>query len=170
MAAGLLRHRLDAAGADATVISAGLLTEGEPASAHGVDVLAQRGIDLSEHRSQRIATDLLARADLVLAMERRHVREAAVRHRDVFPRAFTLPEFVRRGRAVGPRPAAVPVDDWIARVGAGRQLADLLGDDPADDVADPYGLGRRDYERTAKLLEGLVDQTVALLFPLSERA
>ncbi len=78
MAEGLLGQRLAGRGVDATVHSAGLVTENQPASDHGVDAMARRGIDISGHRSRRLDAGMVAGADLVVGMERQHVREAAV--------------------------------------------------------------------------------------------
>jgi len=76
MAEALLRHRLSSVGIDARVSSAGLLRPGQPASAHGVDLLRARGLDMTAHRSQAMTRELLSSVDLVLAMAREHVREA----------------------------------------------------------------------------------------------
>ncbi|MBL8801698.1 MAG: Sua5/YciO/YrdC/YwlC family protein [Planctomycetes bacterium] len=46
---------------------------GAPASSHSVSVLAERGIDLSEHSSQPATPDLLARLDRVYALTRSHL-------------------------------------------------------------------------------------------------
>lgn len=46
---------------------------GAPASAHSVSVLAERGLDLSEHRSQPAAPELVARLDRVYALTRSHL-------------------------------------------------------------------------------------------------
>jgi protein-tyrosine phosphatase len=165
MAEGLLRHHLAAAGVDAHVHSAGLVTQDQPASEHGVDAMARRGIDIAGHRSRRLAAELVGPADLVVAMELQHVREVAVLDMAAFPRTFTLPELARRLRAIGPRPASVAVADHLARAGAGRRTADLLGRRPDDEVADPIGRPARDYERTASQLEELVRVVVEHLFP-----
>src|SRR5687768_8238326 len=103
MAEALLRHRLSGIGVDARVASAGLLRPDQPASAHGVDILRQRGLDMTGHRSQAMSRELLRSADLILAMAREHVREAVVLDPSLWPRTFTLKELVRRGEAVGPR-------------------------------------------------------------------
>ena len=165
MAEGLLRHRLAAAGVDARVHSAGLVTEDRPASEFGVDAMARRGIDIAGHRSRRLAAELVAGADLIVGMELQHVREVAVLDMAAFPRAFTLPELARRLRAVGPRPDGTPIADHLARAAAGRRPADLVGRRPEDEVADPIGRPARDYERTAAQLEELVDAVVDHLFP-----
>lgn len=165
MALGLLQARLEARGVPATVRSAGLLTHGRPPSDHGVTAMRTRGIDIAGHRSQQLSPELLGGVDLVLGMERRHVREVAVLDARAFAKAFTLPELARRARTIGPRRPDEPVADWIARAGAGRRPTDLLASDPADEVADPIGRPLRDYERTARELEELVDVVVDHLHP-----
>ncbi len=50
---------------------------GAPASAHSVSVLAERGLDLSEHRSQPAAPELVARLDRVYALTRSHLEALA---------------------------------------------------------------------------------------------
>lgn len=76
MAAALLRARLtqDEARRDWQVGSAGVwAAEGRPASAYAIEEMAQRGIDLRTHRSRSVTHELVAGADLVLAMTRSHV-------------------------------------------------------------------------------------------------
>lgn len=164
MAEALLRHRLSGIGVDARVASAGLLRPNQPASAHGVDILRERGLDMTGHRSQAMTRELLRSSDLILAMAREHVREAVVLDPSLWPRTFTLKELVRRGEAIGPRGNAEAVGDWLARAGQGRRVADLTGSAPADDVADPYGGPRSAYERMAAELDDLLDRLVTLLF------
>jgi len=152
--------------------SAGLRLVGEPASANGVDVLADRGIDLREHLSRILDRQLLEGTDLVLAMSREHLREAVLALPDIWPRAFTLKELVRRGELIGRRAPGESIDAWLSRAHLGRNRADLLGSSSSDDIDDPIGLGRSDYEKTADEISGLVDHLVDLLWsvPLEESA
>jgi protein-tyrosine phosphatase len=159
----LLRARLAGAGIDAHVHSAGLLMDGQAASPLSVEVMTARGLDLSVHRSRRMTRDLLLGADLILGMAREHVREAAVFLPEVWPRAFTLKELVRRGEAVGPR-RTEDVASWLARVHEGRTTRDLTGWSDDDDVADPIGEPQAVFERTAAELEGLIDRMVFLVW------
>jgi protein-tyrosine phosphatase len=165
MAEALLRHRLEGRRVDVHVGSAGLRLVGEPASANGVDVLAERGIDLRAHRSRIVDRQLLEGSDLVLAMSREHLREAVLALPDVWPRAFTLKELVRRGSLMGVRAPGESIDAWRARAHSGRNRADVLGSSSSDDIDDPIGLGRADYERTANEISALVDRLVDLLWP-----
>ncbi len=164
MAEVLLRQRLDDLGVDARVASAGLLQAGQPASAHGVDILRGRGLDMTTHRSRSMSREILSSADLILGMAREHVREAVVLDQSLWPRTFTLKELVRRGEAAGPRRAGESLDGWLARVGEGRRVAELTGSSSADDIADPIGGPRSAYERLAMELDDLLDRLVAVAF------
>ena len=76
MAMELLRARLarDESRRDWRVESAGVwATDGEPASAHATDEMADRGLDLYTHCARGISRDMMARATLVLAMTQSHV-------------------------------------------------------------------------------------------------
>lgn len=160
MAAALLRARVPAG---VSVSSAGLLPGGAPATAD-----ARRTVDgLDDHVSRQLSPAMVDDASLVIGMERRHVREVVVSSPDAFGRTFTLRELARRGSAVGARRVdeGEAFDGWLARVGAGRRLADLVGDDPADDVADPVGQPPAVYRATAAELAGLLERLVALAWP-----
>jgi protein-tyrosine phosphatase len=165
MAEALLRSALGRRRVEASVSSAGLFRGGVPASPGSVRAMAQRGLDLDGHRSRTVTGDLLEGADLVLGMARLHIREAVVAVPEVWPRAFTLKELVRRGEGAGPRDPEQPLASWLEQVHEGRRRADLLGDDPEDDVADPVGGPDRLYLATAEELEELVERLVIVAFP-----
>lgn len=166
MAQAFLAYQMAARGIPGRVSSAGLLRDGQPASAHGVTVTGRKGLDLSQHRSRVMDADMLRQADLILGMERMHVREAVVKANDVAGRAFTLKELVRRGQAMGGRRPDEPIRDWIAKVGEGRRSMDHLGASAADDVADPIGGPIEEYERTAAELDELIRRLGDLLWPV----
>ncbi|MEP7020703.1 MAG: hypothetical protein ABI808_08630 [Pseudonocardiales bacterium] len=104
-------------------------------------VLRELGGDPDGHSAQRLDRRLIAEADLILTAEVGH-REAVTRaERRAHGRAFTLREFGRLGRGLGPLPQPPSVDDLRSRV---AQVANLrAGLEPAgrgvDDIADPYG-------------------------------
>ena len=166
MAAALFAARLAGSSGAASPVhvhSAGLLSDGQPATDHGVKIMARQGLDTSGHRSTKITAELLAASDLVVAMAREHVRQAVVVDPDVWPRIFTLKEIVRRGERRGGPQAGQALSEWLADLHRGRRLADLLGDEPADDVADPVGRSRRAYARTAAELDDLTRRLAVLL-------
>lgn len=74
MAEALLRHELGGQD-DIRVESAGLgALVGEPASAFSVELMRERGLDITAHRAQQLTPEVVARADLVLVMESGHRR------------------------------------------------------------------------------------------------
>lgn len=161
MAMVLLAERLQKAGVAARVSSAGLLGDGRPASPNGVTAMARRALDLSAHSSRRFTAEMIRDSDVVIGMERHHVREAVVVVPEAFEYTFTLKELVRRAEAVGPPGPGESLKKWLSRLHGGRRTVDLMGDDPADDVADPIGQAQPAYDRTAAELEDLVDRLVA---------
>jgi protein-tyrosine phosphatase len=167
MAAALFLDHLRRAGLEATVHSAGTRREGQPATDHGVAVMAERGLDTSGHRSRRLTSELAQGADLIVGMAREHVREAVAVWPGAWPRAFTLKELVRRGEQAGPPAAGQPLADWVARLHAARRPDDLMGRSTSDDVEDPVTKPRKEYERTAGELDDLAGRLVRLLVPLA---
>jgi protein-tyrosine-phosphatase len=165
MAEALLRDTLDRRGIDAHVSSAGLVSDGQPATDTAIDTMADRALDITDHRSRRISAELLGSADLILAMAREHLREVAVLRPDLYDRTFTVKELVRLGRRHGGRPADEPVGRWLAGLHEGRVPRDHLGSSDDDDVADPVGQGARIYELTANELADLVTALADLLWP-----
>ncbi|MDQ4134389.1 MAG: hypothetical protein M3179_14580, partial [Actinomycetota bacterium] len=162
VAEALLRQRLVDLGVDARVRSAGLLRAGQPASEYGQEILQARGLDLSQHRSRTVTREILRGAHLVVTMAREHVREAVVAAPEAWNRTFTLKELVRRAEQVGPRSPDESFDTWLARVGAGRTPADLMGSSTADDITDPLGMPRSAYEQMVTELDDLLDRLVLL--------
>jgi protein-tyrosine phosphatase len=118
MAAALLRWYLPPG---FTVASAGFGADGRPAIHEVVELLATRGIDVSQHRSRTISRELVLGADLVLTAERTHVLTIVTELGGDFDRTFTMPEFALGGLDGRPRgmeylKADVPeVDDPTGR-------------------------------------------------------
>ncbi len=167
MAEGLLARRLARAGIDSVRVgSAGLLEDGKPASAHAVATLAARGVDLRGHRSRQIAAEHVTNADLVLGMERRHLRHAAVLTPGGFDRTFTIKELVRRALG-GPGPrSGQRFDDWVALLNDGRDPGELMAEDERDTVPDPVGKGRDAFEACAEELDLLIEGVAWLIWDI----
>jgi len=162
MAAALLTQRLSELGLQAKVRSAGMLAGGAPPPPEVISAMAAYGLDVSSHRSQPMTPEILQEADLTLAMARENLRHAVVTAPQIWPRAFTLRELVRRGEAIGPRSPGESLAGWLARAHQGRERAALLGDGPDDDVTDPIGGPPHAYAETAAILDGLIDRLVGL--------
>ena len=74
MAEALLQQALSGV-SDAAVESAGLgALVGYPASEYSVELMKERGIDISAHRARRIDAEMISAADLILVMEAGHKR------------------------------------------------------------------------------------------------
>jgi len=75
MAAGLLRHRLAEEGLDTRyrVNSAGVwAVNDQPATDKAIAVMAERGIDITEHIAHTINANDMTEAELILVMTRDH--------------------------------------------------------------------------------------------------
>lgn len=165
LAVAMLQRRLAHRDPAIVVESAGLGADGYRATPPTIDAGAVLGLDLSTHRSRRIEAPLVARAELVVGMERRHVREVVVLEQRSFPRTFTLKELVRRGSEIGARSSDDSLAAWLDRVNVGRRPTDLLGSSRDDDIADPTTDPLADYDEMAREVDDLVARLVGLAFP-----
>ncbi len=151
MAAAILQHHLDAQGIDAVVTSAGTMgPNGLPVDPEAVAAVSKWGIDLRAHQPRLFTKDVGAQegADLIITMERQHLRHVVALDRRTWVRTYTLKELIRRIANAGPMaPGNLAV--WTSALGTGRRAADMMDDSPLDDIADPYGQGRAAVNRTA---------------------
>lgn len=70
IAEGLLRARMTPGG---RVMSAGIgALVGHPADPLAVELMSEKGFDITPHRAQQLTRQLLSEADLVLTLERQH--------------------------------------------------------------------------------------------------
>ena len=146
MAEALLGHSLRQLGPNLSVVaSAGTEGGSSPATDKAVDVLAARGIDLGEHRSRALTAELVADAELIVAMTRRHEAAVTAMVPEARSRTFLAGEVARLGAGVGP-------------VGEGGMAA-------ADEVSDPYGDSLESYRRCADRLDGICATIARLLVP-----
>jgi protein-tyrosine phosphatase len=166
MTEALLGARIAERELPAIVVSAGLLEGGHERPPQVTAVLAKRGIALPDRLSRQLLQGDLQGADLVLGMERAHVRYSVLLEPEAWPRTFTLKELVRRGVELGPRPPVESPGAWLARAHEGRERRGVLGDSLLDDVADPYGGPSSAYEAAVTEIEDLVDRLVSLLWPI----
>ena len=168
MAEALLRHRLDALGVEAMVLSTGQLAPGVEVSPNSVIAMAERGLDIAGRRSVVTSAKHVAGADVILTMGRSHVRKVLEIDLAAWPRTFPLRAAVGRALVVGPRSPHETLPGWIARLHEGRKPVDLLEDDAFEEINDPFGMGLREYRATAALLDDLLRQFVLLAFPHSD--
>jgi protein-tyrosine phosphatase len=70
MAAALLKRRLSHRAGRLVVQSAGVAAlVGEPAEPHALELMRERGIDLSGHRARQLTAEMASAFDLILVME-----------------------------------------------------------------------------------------------------
>ena len=167
MGEALLRARLAERGVEAVVGSAGTRATLGPASPEVVELMAQRGFDVSTHVSRQLSPELVEAADLVVGMAREHVREAALLAPGALARTFTLKELVRRGAEGGPMLADETLGAWLDRLGGDRVPADLMGGSELDDVADPIGQRMAAFEQAADEIDDLATRLSRLVAPIT---
>ena len=128
-----LEQLLQEAGIDSVnVVSAGLeTTPGKPADGVALAVSARRGIDLGKHKTTSVSKETADSADLLIVMERAHLRVIETRYPELRSRSFLLSAFGRHRFS--------PLD-----------IADPYGRSPAE--------FDRCYERIDFALEASVDQ------------
>jgi protein-tyrosine-phosphatase len=97
MAMALLQARLarDESRRDWQVGSAGVwATDGQPASAHAAEEMAQRGLDLKRHRARLVTPELMVESDLVLAMTQNHAESLKAAFPNHAHKVYLLSEMV----------------------------------------------------------------------------
>jgi protein-tyrosine phosphatase len=167
MAAALIRQRM--AEVEVEVASAGLMGSGMSVPDVGIALMARRGLDLSAHRSRLLTPTMADEADLVLGMERRHVREVVAASPAQWPRTYTLKDFVRRAEEIGPAPSGAAGLDWWDALGRDRRREDLLGPSalargPGDDeVRDPFRRPAAVWQEVIDELDDLAIRVTRLL-------
>ncbi|MBT8419920.1 MAG: low molecular weight phosphotyrosine protein phosphatase [Gammaproteobacteria bacterium] len=73
MAEGLLKSRITASNRDIHIASAGLMAVvGYPADPLAVELMRDRGIDITDHRARQLTLEVMRGFDVVLVMERQH--------------------------------------------------------------------------------------------------
>jgi protein-tyrosine phosphatase len=166
MAAAFLARGLERAGVDAQVLSAGTNAEvGRPAASPVVETMRGFGIELSEHVSRQLTPQLARGAHVVLGLTREHLREAVMMDPRLLDTGFTVKELARRAGMQGYRPATEDVVPWLGKLVADRDVLELMGADPIDDVADPIGGPMAGYQDSAAELHELVDRIIRTVWP-----
>jgi protein-tyrosine-phosphatase len=165
LAAVMLRREGALLGIPLEIVSAGFGDPGFPPTTSTLDTASDLDLDLRAHRSQTIDAATLAQADLVIGMERVHVREAVVLEPSVWRHAFTLRELVRRAEDAPPRSPSQSLQEYLEGLSADRGRMDLMGSSPEDDIADPTTDWTIDHAATAALIDDLLRRFLARAFP-----
>jgi protein-tyrosine phosphatase len=132
-------------------------------------LVARHGGEAAGHGARALAEQLVAEADLVLAMTRRHRGDVLRLHPRATRRAFTLREAARLAPLVDRAELQVgSLEDrlraLVPAMAAKRGLVPV--DDPDDDdVTDPFRRGDEVYEQMAAQLVPAVDAVLDALGP-----
>jgi protein-tyrosine phosphatase len=162
LAAGLLWQKLQQAGIEAVVDSAGFGPEDMPATPETVELLRRAKVDASEHLSRRATGDLVRGADLIIGAERQHVVRLVVEEGADFRRIFTLPELRMRLDALG----SVPVPDLqtaLTLLNEGRPRGGAYLQNDVPEVHDPTGGPPSEWEQAWVSIEGACTRVAAFL-------
>lgn len=111
--------------------------EGTPASSEAIEVMAEAGLDIERHRAQQFDKDLAQWADVILAMEARHIEEMEAMAPDQEHKMHTL-----LGYAAG-------VDGYPGESGY--------------DVMDPYREPVEEYRKARDQIADAVDKVLERL-------
>lgn len=96
--------------------------EGLPAASMACQVMAERGLDLSHHRSRRLSGEMIRAFDLILVMEDGHREALRVEFPDIADRLHLLATMA--GESFGiPDPFGGTLESYRALA---NELADLL--------------------------------------------
>jgi protein-tyrosine phosphatase len=153
----LLQRRLRDANIPAQVSSAGTHVTAARVHRYTLAAARSRGVDLGDHRPRVLTTEIIKGAgrDLIIAMAREHMYEVVALDSSAFTRTYTLVELARRIDGTGLA--------GLRTSGQSRTTADLLPGDPADDIADPYGLSKRAHTAMVEQVDELVAEVVRKL-------
>lgn len=127
MAEALLRYHLQKRYPDSDwqISSAGTWTQdGFPATPFGIQVMAEKGLDTSQHRSRAISQDLLENYFLILTMESGHKEALQIEFPHLADRVFMLSEMSGKqtdiedpvGKPISAyRETANEIEEWIVK-------------------------------------------------------
>ena len=166
MATALLGAELAGRGESGIEVrSAGLLGGGVAPPEEAIEAMQDLGMDIAAHRSREVSSADLIEASLVLTMTGQQLVEVIWREPDAWTRMFTLAEANRRASAAGPRGRVESVAAWAKRLGDGRSRTELLSLPPAEDIPDPVGGSRKEFEEVRDMLSRHVASLANVLVP-----
>jgi protein-tyrosine phosphatase len=134
-----LQAALNEAGVPAVVRSAGTMETSSTVDRDMVTVGRELGVEMGLHEPRHITREIMAvdGADLIITNTREHLREVVVLDEASWARTFTLRELDRRLTDQAWALRRDP-DEWMDILNDERDLRELLGERPAEDIADPY--------------------------------
>ncbi len=140
---------------EAEVSSAGTMDwSGQPAHDYAIAAMAERGLDLSAHRSRRLSEYLVDESDLIVAMTRNHGWAVAARSEAKAAATFLPAELSRLAEQVGNRNGS-DAQAWVGRLHTqrGTQTSSRFIGRAADEIPDPIGEALPCFREVADRLE-----------------
>ena len=139
-----LADRLSAVGPpDVTVESAGTMGTVSKVPAELEQQGARHsGLDLGAHLPRRVTPERVARASMVIGMERSHLREIVLAS-PLHLKGASPCERSSGGEGEGAAPSHQSLAEWLELLGAGRRHVELLGDSPWTTSPTPWAAHRR---------------------------
>ena len=127
---------------------------GQPAHEYAIAAMAERGLDLSAHRSRRMSEYLVDESDLIVVMTRNHGWAVAARSEAKAAATFLPAELSRLADQVGSRNSA-DAAGWVTRLHAQRDTptATRRIGRAADEIPDPIGESLPYFRTIADRLE-----------------
>lgn len=194
MAQALMADILATSGCDEklTVEAAGLrAVNGKAPSDNAIAVMKNRGIDISRFSSRKLDEDIVAAADLILAMNDRQKTEVLDTYQSHAPKTLTLAEASRIARNfksaidskvelprkgmvnyhhesdIGQRLKSIAdfgnIESSLEVTKDGQAFMNALNVNSNDEIFDPFGGSLDEYERCAKLIEQNIAYIVSFL-------
>ncbi len=111
--------------------------EGDPASSEAVQVMEEIGLDIEKHRSTQFSKELAEWADLILAMEAKHIEEMEAMAPEEEAKMHTL-------------------------LGYAQGVEGYPGEDEYD-ILDPYKEPLEDYRKTRDQIKDAVEKVIKKL-------
>lgn len=140
---------------DIQVGSAGTMDwSGQPAHEYAIAAMAERGLDLSAHRSRRLSEYLVDESDLIVVMTRNHGWAVQARSEAKAAATFLPAELSRLADQVGDRNGS-DAQAWVARMHSQRntQTSTRFIGRAADEIPDPIGESLPYFRAIADRLE-----------------
>ena len=162
MAESLFNHHAEQQGLAMKAHSSGTdAIPGNQATDLAIEVLAERNIDLANHKAQTLTSHQIMDSNIVIAMTRQH--EAAVAKKDpqARSRTFLAGEKPRIGNQMGPLGSA-EIKEWLMTLHKARG-GHMTSGRLSDEISDPWGYPKDVYEQTARKLESYILHIVRLL-------
>ena len=140
---------------EAEASSAGTMDwSGQPAHEYAIAAMAERGLDLSAHRSRRLSDFLVDESDLIVVMTRNHGWSVAARSETKAEATFLPAELSRLALQIGNRSGA-DAQPWVGRLHTQRntQSSTRFIGRAADEIPDPIGEALPYFREIADRLE-----------------